>query len=145
MSVRVLRCWACRPAPPPRGGSSGPARLIRPVYVVWANEFHAISSVARCFRQRRRFSRESHGASNDGRRLRGGIPQRGVVEMGMDGGGLASAVSEQLGNQSWSAPDRADPMIRGLFLGPVIVAWRRGRSTSVNRSWQFLCFGRELM
>ena len=46
------------------------------------------------FRQRRRLGPVSHGAGNYGRRLRGGVPQRAIVAMGIDRRGFALAVSE---------------------------------------------------
>lgn len=46
-------------------------------------------------RQRRRPCPVSHCFDNDARCLGGGVPQRGIVEMGVDGGGTRLAVPQQ--------------------------------------------------
>ncbi len=43
-------------------------------------------------------------ARDDGRSLRGGVPQRAIVEMGVDRGGLARAVSEQPSDRGGPTP-----------------------------------------
>ena len=57
----------------------------------------------RLVREPRRLGLVSHRSGDDTRRLRGGIPRGGIVEVGVDRGGAALAVPEQ-------PPHRGQPL-----------------------------------
>ena len=62
----------------------------------------------------------SHCPGDDERGLRGGVPQRGIVEMGVNGGGAAPAVSEQ--SSDGGKTDAVDDALRSPRVPAVVDA-----------------------
>ena len=67
----------------------------------------------------------SHCPGDDERGLRGGVPQRGIVEMGVNGGGAAPAMSEQ--SSDAGKTDAVDDALRSPRV-PAVVDAKAGQS-----------------